>query len=242
MAEHSHVAHKETHQTFRNIDTSKIRMVNGRVLCKRITKNAEGSVNGIHYPTQYHENQRLYQNADRVYEVVVAPSTMREERWLSDVQIEPGDIVWVEVIDALNAPEIQDGDDEYRILKYQSLIVAKRNGKVIPLNGNVILSNMYTKIKTGLGANFEVISEPAIIYPLARVEWAGKQNKYYVGTDDSDKNIKVKKGDVVVLDLPNKNTATMSRKYIEEGMFAMFDEEHRYFYEQRRSIMGVLEN
>ena len=239
---HQHIAQTESHQTFRNLEISNIRTVNNRVLCKRVSKNIEKPIRGIYYPPEYHQNQELVQNVDRVYEVIVVPRKLSPVYWETTVDIEPGDVVWVTPLDALNAPEVQDENgDEYRLLSYDELIVAKRGEKVIPLNGNVLMVNMYTKTIIGIDSSLVPIQENAIVWELAEIAYKGKQNKSYVNSGDSDRGVNVKKGDIVVLDLPNKNESTMGRKYIEEDMFARFHKDKRFFYEQRPSIMAIIE-
>jgi co-chaperonin GroES (HSP10) len=213
------------------------------VLCKRLTRNVDDPVRGIYYPKNFHQNQNLYQNADRVYEVIKIPEEITEEKswWMTDVEVKPGDLVWVKPVDALNAPEVFDEEgNEYRLLKYFSLIVARRKKAVIPLNGNILMTNVYSRKLAVEG--LVLVQKARIEVGLAKVEYVGTPNRYYCHKKklDLDAGINIQPGQIIILDVFNKNTDIISRKYLEEEMFARFDPGKNYFYDQRRSIHGIL--
>lgn len=241
MKNHTRIPDKEKHQEIEGVNIETLELTNNYVLCKRVTNNVEDGINGIVYPKQYHQNEKLPQNVDRVFKVIRIPNEITPERtfWMTNIEVKPGDTVWVNYIDALNSPNVYDEDGvEYRLLSYFSLIVAKRKKAVIPLNGRVIMSNIYASKLESKWIHLSMKSK--IEYALAKVEYVGTPNKYYFDVDDSDEGIDIKRGDVVILDLINKNTASMSRKYIEDELYSKFNDKKMYFYEQRRDIYGIL--
>jgi hypothetical protein len=242
MASHTHKPHLEKHQILKGVNIEDLELTNNRVLCKKITHNIEDGVNGILYPKQFNQNQYLNQNVDRVYEVVKIPKSLIPERWETKIEIKKGDWVWVTQTDALNAPDIIDvNGDEYRLLRYTALIVAKRKKAIIPLNGRIILSNIFANRFDTKGT--ELIMRPYIEFGLAKVEYVGEPLQSYLSSNETDEGIDVKCGDIVILELVNKNLKSMNRNYLEEEMFAVFDDKKKkYFYEQRRNILGILEN
>lgn len=237
MKKHTHIPDKEKRQRFKDINVSSLK--NNYVLCKRVSDNMNTPINGIIYPKQMNENQLLAQNTDRIYEVVALPDKLEIEYpfWETDIEIVIGDLVWVNYIYALNSPEIIDDDGtEYRLIKYFHLIVAKRKKAILPLNGNVLFSNI--KVMRLSSDHLTLIKKDEIVYELGRVEYVGNPVKRYLGSDHDDEGIDVKCGEVVVLDTVNKNTSAMQRKYIESELFSTLGK--HLFYEQRFRIHGVL--
>jgi hypothetical protein len=161
---------------------------------------------------------------------------------MTDIEIKKGDKVWVQPIDALNSPELFDEEgNEYRLLRYFSLIVAKRKEAIIPLNGRILMSNVYSSKYSPVG--LELVRKTNLEIGLAKIEYIGTPNKYYCYgkyKKNLDEGVNVSPGQIVVLHLINRNENILSRNYLEEETFAMFDRRKSYFYEQRRGILGVL--
>lgn len=252
----------EKHVTFYDVDIESIRLLKNRVLVKRITDNAKGKTNsGLYYPSQMHQNQFLYQNADSVFEVVAVPDEITEEggMWMTDVEVKPGDLAFVERRQALTAEVIiSDDGTEYRLINYFAIIVVKRlthsiayNNtipkyineddkiyEVIPVNGYILCSDVIKEV----GSRFTVL-EKYIDKNRAIAEYVGKPNKYYVykksKKPDLDKGVDIKPRQKISVDIANKNALINSRKYLEDPLFCKFNGSKMYFYIQRPDVNGV---
>ena len=266
MNEHKFSPDKENHVTFYGIDIDKMKLINNNVLCRRLTYNAGGMTNyGIIHPEGRHENDKLSQNADRMFEVCALPEkiTYGTKGWMTDIELQIGDLVWVEESESLNAPVIiDDNNQEYRLIRYFEIVVAKRlvnniekestnyiveNGniyRVIPINGYILCSDVYTEKSPG--GRILTISEKTIERFKAKVEYVGKPNKYYFyskGKCPDLDNIKVdiKPNQIIALEVKNKNPAVaITRKYLEEKMFSTFNGRKMYFFIQREDINAVI--
>jgi len=96
MNEHKFSPDKEKHVTFYGIDIDKMKLINNNVLCRRLTYNAGGMTNyGIIHPEGRHENDKLSQNADRMFEVCALPEkiTYGTKGWMTDIELQIGDLV-----------------------------------------------------------------------------------------------------------------------------------------------------
>lgn len=185
----------------------------------------------------------MVKNADLVHEVVRLPDRLVDNRhvvWNTEIELREGDLVWTDMITALNAPEIEFGGEVYRMIRYHKIVVAKRDGKPIPVNGNLLMENFYSREPVGI--DFKTMRPKyglVMNYALAWVKFKGKKNKGYV-LPVSDDGKDVKKGSLVILNLVNKNINSIDRNYIEHDMRAMFAKE-RYFTIKRKDILAVLE-
>ena len=82
-------------------------------------------------------------HANRISEIVMVPDTLyyglvwhvkypnapESMPWRTDIQIQPGDIVWHDYMNSLNCPIINVDDEpgeQYKLLNYYDLYVAKR--------------------------------------------------------------------------------------------------------------------
>lgn len=255
-----HRPDKEVHLTYNTKDVSEIKLINNKVLCKRLTDNVHNKTNsGLYYPESMHENQRLGDNVDVVYEVAGVPDKLvvRPGFWKTEIEIEVGDIVWANRKDALHCMVVVDkGGIEYRLISYYSLIVAQREVhefewghkssyiikddltyKVIPLNGYVLCSDIKSP------ASSTVITTNKILREEAKVEYVGKPNEYYMRGKkhiDLDGEISLKPKQRIHLDIPNKNKDIINRAYVEDSKFTRFNKDNMYFYIQRRSINAIL--
>jgi len=199
-----------------------------------------------------------------VYEVIRIPEKLTDAggRWMTDIEIQVGDIVWVKHMSSLSAPVIfDDKDNEYRLIEYFDLVVAKRVNRerhlnnttskylveddivyeVIPLNGYILVEDIYVdyKEKTALKKR---VKDPL----RGRVKYVGNPNKYYVYSKkkhmDLDRGVEIKQGDIISPELYQMNKSIENRKYLEEDMFAKFDGDKKYFYLQRPDINGIFRN
>lgn len=256
----NHVADKEKHVTIRGINVDDIGLMNNKVLCKKLFTNIkEKTKGGIYYPESMHENQRLHQNADGIFEVVAVPErlTPKVGLWETDIEVKVGDIVWVDRLESLNATAVY-GDDstEYRLIGYHSIIVAKRLVhymdyantvpkylvedtrvyEVIPVNGMILCSDIYHESNLA-------VSRKKLDLVRAKVEYVGKPNKYYYHGKKKaylDTEEEIKPRQIIALNVANKNENIVSRSYLEDKKFARFNGDKEYFYIQRRHINAIL--
>lgn len=255
------LADKEVHDTIYNVDITNLIPQNNRVLCKRLVNNLKGiGRNGLYYPESFNKNQYLYQNANRAFEVVKIPNKIKPIKggWACDIEIIPGDYVWLRPIEALNSPMIKSTDgEEYFLVDYYSLIVAKRkvdtitnkdcfirdngnNYQVIPLNGYVLCSDVYDHTTELNG--IELLTKRILSTRKAMVEFVGSKNKYYnfQSIKNLDYCVDIKKGDIILQELVNKNDKIITRNYLEDSLWSIFNGDKMYFYIQRIRINGVL--
>jgi hypothetical protein len=219
-------------------------MLNNRVLCKKLTHNIDEPIRGIYYPPSWNQNSDMVINADVMHEVVSVPDSLVEDRqvgWRTEIETEVGDLVWTDIISALNAPEIEHDGDTYRMIRYHKLMVAKRGEKIIPLNGYLLMENFYTREVVGMDFEKGVPQYGvAINYALAWVKYKGKKNKKYLQLPETDDGKNVNKEVLVVLDMANKNENSYDRNYIDNELRPSFSK-HRYFPLQRRKLLAVIE-
>jgi len=183
------------------------------------------------YGTVYKIPQKLYFNLDDEGGMP----------WDCDMELQEGDIVWFDIIEAKNAVEIECEGIIYRFIPYMSCFVAKRNRwlskfgnekivDVILLNGFVLCSPVKLKSTSSL----DITSQDKIDITKGIIAFCGHPVKRYFREQYCDiPDLRV--GDLVQFE---KRTPLI---YLErKGYLAHFDGDNLYWVVQGRRIAMVL--
>jgi hypothetical protein len=116
---------------------------------ERLTPNGIKMVSGLDDKSL--EGNDVYDQIDRYGIVEKLPERLIYRKtpftdtnvldWDTELEIEAGDKVWMRQIEANTCTRIQVGEIKYKIIRYDALTVAKREDKVIPLNGWCLMSS-----------------------------------------------------------------------------------------------------
>lgn len=113
--------------------------------------------------------------------------------WKTEIEVDEGDIVFFTKMESANAPAFHCGDDLYYAINYAELTLRIRDGELYPLNGNVIVRKVVETVKvSGLIVDFGEFHNEQ----LGIVEYVGRKNDFYFGTDAVDADVAV--GDKVI--------------------------------------------
>jgi len=231
------------------LDKLPSRVAINHVLVKIITSNKEVQTNSGIFLTSGKDDSKLggtdvYHQIDRVGEVVMNPSKLCYNykdktgvslEWLPEFETEIGDIVWMRQIESNIATRIQVGNDKFKIIRYDGLSVAKRNGKVVCLNGLVLLES------------FETDMSKLIIAPKLQnkhygiVKYLGSKNKDYKSNwvyQNGWKNVTGYTDDIE-LSIGDKVMVNVPPVWLESDYINYFGEKLKIA--QRRNIIGILE-
>ena len=161
--------------------------------------------------------------------------------WQTQIEIESGDLVWTNPIDALNAITVICSGRTYKVIPYQDLYVAKRTfqrghlnihsfDQVICLNGYCLLKQIH---KSSI-SELDVTSEDIIDKTIGEIAYVGSCNSQYQNPNYYDFQ-DLQKGDVVLFD--RKTTPFLLER---QKFSSQFDRENLYWVVQRRGIAMVL--
>ncbi len=148
-------------------------------------------------------------------------------RWKTDIELQEGDTVW------MNHMTVQDYQfhfkgKEYKLIKYEDIVCAKRGDQVIMINGYVLCKPTIEKKKALL------YEKETTVVQQAEVEYLGKPISEYQDPRRHDpEGIEV--GDIVVFD--KKQVAKV--RYLEADYFLRFDGKP-HIVVQRYMMAGVL--
>lgn len=133
--------------------------------------------------------------------------------WLTDMEVREGDqviIYYLSVVNALkkeNQMYLIEGEDRYIFITYNNIYAVVRDGKVIPVNGYVLIEPCEDPSITEdkermkrLGLAFVVTEKRTntnVTY--GRVKYLGTPNREYVDDDFSDEGVDIAEGDVVII-------------------------------------------
>lgn len=161
--------------------------------------------------------------------------------WETELELEIGDKVWFDHIEALNSegikvPKYSDGlvvgYDKYKFINYTSIIVAIRGEKIIPVNGNVLFEHVKEKIKLG------VYEKEVMDIGHGIVKHIGKPIKKYYAIVPRNQ-FKMEQEDDLELEvgmkvLFTKKYAMSMRYYLEEPMHSVFPDKNMLVAQRRR--------
>jgi len=209
-------------------------------------------------------------HANRISEIIMVPDTLNYHLawhkrrpgisesmpWKTEVEIQPGDIVWHDYMDSLNCPMIitdDEPEERYKLLNYYDLYVAKRkiSGKttisgpystsfnieeahvVIPLNGYLLCEEVLEERQ----GKFDVLDKH-VDKRLGKIAFIGKKNEQYrweqIGKPpkgiDKDGNEILEVGDIIIKKNPDIHIM------LEDTLHARFNKSKLYFIIQRKDI------
>jgi len=159
--------------------------------------------------------------------------------WSSEIEIQQGDMVWFVYYLAITCTILIVENKKYWVFPYQFLIVAKRNEKIICLNGYCL----FTRINEGLQSKFLKLKE-VINKQKGIVKYVGSPNKEYKPNYNGEldavmpskryDDIEVEPGDKVIF----RNKVELILEPKEHRTFS--DEDLRY--SQRAEIFCLISN
>jgi hypothetical protein len=115
--------------------------------------------------------------------------------WETEMELQVGDVVWTDIMETSNAITLVCEGKMYKLLPYQDLYCAKREDKVIMLNGYILCEQVKKKAISEL----DVTSCDLIDPTKGIVAYLGNSNKRYLQEDYVDfEDLRV--GDEVLLD------------------------------------------
>ena len=232
---------RERHETVRIPHITNLKTTNNYVLCRRLEHHFSDKTKGglIKVAESYNRDQYLTQNVERVFEVVKLPDYLEEDRmfWDTQIDLKIGDRVIVDYFDSLNSKVIKTDDgEEYRLILYYGIITAIRGGKIIPLNGYLLFTPIYSTLKTALQLSPGTLK--TIDYRFGIVEHISYPNKYYNKGEKKnlDKGINIRKGDKIVF----LNEFRKFAPILEDKIYKTLDKS--YYYCHRYKVGGIVKN
>lgn len=180
----------------------------------------------------------IVKQVDRLY--YKRKDVINSMSWKTELETQIGDVVFFHPLISKNCSEVVVGETVYKVIPYYDLFVAKREywvdkwkgtkeTAIIPLNGNVILKEVY---KPKL-SKFD-ISEPQVDKFKGIVAFNGSDNQEYQAKGVTDfKGLKY--GDFVFIE---RNSYPF---YLERSRWnSHFDQGNQYLVSQKRHIIAVL--
>ena len=133
--------------------------------------------------------------------------------WETPMEAKIGDkciIFYLSVINALKPSEkryIIEGDDRYILIQYQYLYCLIRDGKIIPINGYVLIEQIEDPSITSERERLSKLNMELVItekrnsreVTYGRVKYVGTPNRQYVDSEHTDEGVDVGVGDVVLI-------------------------------------------
>jgi len=154
-----------------------------------------------------------------INEVIKLPEKLYydEHSWECKIEVELGDLVFIEYMACLKATILDVEGDIYRLVPYNFFYLAKRGDQVIPLNGNILVSPIYLKYDGAI--NIDHVEVPPDCY---KIEYMGKPVDCYKDAKWVDMPVQV--GDYVVMRVGPK-----SMRPFERGVTKHFDPDKTLF-------------
>lgn len=195
-------------------------VISNYVLIKpNIVKNQYKLPNGktmIFAKTKITEHFGVTAEVIKVPEKLTMPKD-RFDKWKVDMELEEGDTVWVDYLPLMAKLGELDAPAEYIsdkkiFISYFDIYGTKRDGKIIPINGNIYIEPVEYKIETNLKIPDNIKKKKKFI---GKVFAKGKPCKYYYDGKDysyDSKNIEneIQVGDYLLL---RDNGIPVERKF-----------------------------
>jgi co-chaperonin GroES (HSP10) len=176
------------------------KVLNNRVLVRTKYKAVEARTKGgIYLISPSDLDWRPAEHTNRISEVVLPPERLDFNKrpdsmpWDTDMELQKGDIVWHDFMAAHNCPVLrtaEEPEEEYKLLSYYDIYLAKRGEEFIPLNGYVLCEEVKEE-KSKLEIDNKINKK------LGKVVYLGKPNRSYKdskATDEAD----IQEGDIII--------------------------------------------
>lgn len=171
-----------------------------------------------------------------IQEVIRVPHKLRYGRdmnagesmeWKTDISIEAGDIVWMSYRGPMEGIEIteEESGDVYYLISYSHLYMAKKNDKLVMLNGYLLIEPIM------VSANSVLILDKKESNQLGKVVAAGKPNQEYKYIEFYDDPF-ISEGHTVLF-------RYKYQKKLESKLHAYFKENYRVV--QRSKVIAVID-
>ena len=131
-------------------------------------------------------------------------------RWKTEIELEVGDTVWMNHL-TVQDYQFQYNTKEYKIVRYEDIVCAKRGDEVVMVNGYILCRPIVEKKKALLYEREERVVEQA------EVEYVGKPNVEYQDPRRTDYEVNV--GDRILFDKKDLGKV----RFLEGDYFLRFD-------------------
>jgi hypothetical protein len=228
----------------------KIVLINDQVLVKSAIDTSLYKFKNTNTSIKLDRDFEPSMHSERVVEIVRVPEKISFSKdlgtsslpWKTKMQLKVGDIAWVKSLSMIGSEYtnltmlITEDNQKYFLLNYEDFFVAKREGKVICLNGYVLMQPNIEDIQE----KFKNIIVPDIYKGQGntmswKIKFTGERNSDYKDPSKEDFKNKLSVGDNVVV-------WRKRRPYLmEDPIHACFNGKEGYFPIQRCDIVYVLD-
>lgn len=221
--------------TKEQVDSVDLVRNSNKVLIKIEERNVDKRTDsGIYLisPTDTDYNPAVH--SDRYGIVYTVPPSLRFDgsplsmTWETQMELEVGDEVWFDYLNSENCVvlECDDGND-YKMIDYENIYLARKDGELFPLNGYCLFSDYHIKAKSKFDPSDGKV-DPRYGY----VEHLAAFNTAYQTKMFSD-HIDIQVGEKVMFG------ARSHAYYIEEERYKVLDKMYRPV--QRRNVVAVMD-
>ncbi len=167
--------------------------------------------------------------------------------WKTPMELKFGDkviVYYLAVVNALKKDSLKyilEGNDRFVFIKYQSIFTVVREGKIIPINGYVLIEPCPNPMieaqkermrKIGLElVKLNETTKDQVSYGIVR--YAGTPNEAYTDQGQTDEEVNIEVGDTVVI----KRTADIPVQY---ELHQKINDGKKLWRVQRRSILAKI--
>ncbi len=174
--------------------------------------------------------------------IIITQNDVDSQIWECDVEVKPGDTVYINHMDAWNSYMFTDDDKRImRLVPYNSIQLAKRDEEVIMCNGYILYEQIKNEVKYVLGGKEVELMGNKYVENEGIVKYVGSLNRRYrIPGDKKDLPRKdygteeLKVGDRFRIEDPRKTWD------LECYNFAIFDNRKMYKIVQRYNISAIL--
>lgn len=150
--------------------------------------------------------------------------------WYTEIELLPGDLAWVDPLSVINNNNTVDTNvylyegEIYFAIRYDKFIAAKRDNKVVMLNGYILIEKIWQDSEEDI-----FMYEPISYY--SKIAYVGKPNSYYYNSWYSD-DVIIKENDIII------NPDHMIT--LEHDLHREFDNDRKFYVIQRRHIPVII--
>ena len=200
------------------------------VLIKITERNEDRQTkSGIYVSSDTDFNPDEHAQRVGVVEWVPESVSLNESEWETDIEIKVGDKVWFDYLMGLNCVCFFVDRVEYKLLKYNDIYIAERDGEKIMLNGYCLFDLVDAEKEES--EILELIDSEKKDARYGVGKYMGKPIKKYRSPKFQDDE-RIVKGDVVVFGMPPI--------LLEDMLHQEFDNGSRLRLSQRKYVLGFI--